>query len=140
MSYDVGCRAIRGTTICRVSGLLPFTQRCSMRLLEAIRQFLLSLAVLGLLLGPLAGSAYQTMGIDQTIDMADHSPCCPKNPVDDCSKCALMVSCAVHCIGNLAVDLAFAVLIDDREATVTAVFSDSLAGVDHPPPLRPPSA
>jgi hypothetical protein len=109
-----------------------------LRFLTAIRRALLSFAILGLLLAPSAGFAHGAMQQSQAIDMADHSPCCPESPVDDCSKCALMTSCALFCIDYLAMEQSIAMVAWRHAAPVTASYAQTFAGVDHPPPRKPP--
>jgi hypothetical protein len=116
----------------------PMMWNSGLRVLPAIRQLLLSFAILGLLLAPMAGSAHGAMQQNQVIGMADHSPCCPESPVDNCPKCALMTSCALFCVDDLAMEQSVAMVGWLDAAPVAASSSQTLAGVDHPPPRKPP--
>jgi len=129
-----------GAALCRALSRPTLTPSGAARFLAAIRPLLLCLAVLGLLLAPSARSAHGSIGPDRMIGMADHAPCCPGKSVDNCPKCALMASCAFHCIDDLAADFTFAVSFDLHAGAVPAQFTTDLAGIDHPPPLRPPRA
>ncbi len=111
-----------------------------MRVLAAIRQLLLSLAVLGLLFAPTTGSAHRVMGPAPMMDMAHHAPDCPENPINDCPRCALTASCAFHCIDILAVEPAFAVSFEHGPAPIVPDALQIIAGIDHPPELKPPCA
>lgn len=111
-----------------------------MRIMVAIRQLLLSLAVLGLLLAPTAGSAHGAMGPAPMTGMADRAPDCPENPINDCPKCALTACCAFFCLDIVAVKPAFAVSFEHGLAPIVPDGSQNLVGVDHPPPLKPPRA
>lgn len=108
------------------------------RVLSAIRRLLLSFTILGLLLAPSAGFAHGAMQQGQVIGMADHSPCCPESPVDDCPKCAFMTSCALFCVDYLATEQSIAMVVWRHAAPVTAGYAQTFAGVDHPPPRKPP--
>lgn len=109
-----------------------------LRFLSAIRRVLLSFAILGLLFAPSVGFAHGAMQQGQVIGMDDHSPCCPENPADDCPKCALMTSGALFCVDFLAMEQRIAMVVWRHAAPVVASSSQTLVGVDHLPPRKPP--
>lgn len=109
-----------------------------LRVLAAIRRLLMSFAILGLLLAPSAGFAHGATQLGQVIGMADHSPCCPESLADDCAKCALMTSCAFFCVDYVAMKQSTAMVVWRHAAPVVASSSQTLVGVDHPPPRKPP--
>lgn len=109
-----------------------------LRALSAIRRLLLSFAVLGLLFAPSAGFAHGAMQQVEMIGVADHSPCCPESPADDCPRCALMTSCALSCVDYLAMEQGFAMVVWRRAAPVMGIPAQTFASVDHPPPRKPP--
>jgi hypothetical protein len=124
-------------------------------MLSTIRRILLSLAVLGLVLGPMARPAMampadQSTGMDHhamMAGMADHEmampesmPCCPDEaPMSDCGKHCLMAMCAA----SLAPTLPDAGWLPIPQATTTELIAggDSpLSGRSPTPPPRPPKA
>jgi hypothetical protein len=116
----------------------PLMWNSDLRFLSAIRRVLLSFAILGLLLAPSAGFAHGAMQQGQVIGMADHAPCCPESPADDCPKCALMTSCALFCVDFLAMEQSIAIVVWRHAAPGVASSSQTLVGVDHLPPRKPP--
>ena len=80
----------------------------------------------------------ESMGQGQTIGTAAHSPCCPEHPARDCASCALMASCAVHCLDIGLAEAAIAPTIEDSLAAFIPVSAENLTGIEHSPPLRPP--
>ena len=138
MSGRIQIRDGTGAVPWRASGWLTLTASGAAWLLAAIRRFVLSLAVLGLLLSPATGFAKAPMGQGQTIRTARHAPCCPEHPARDCAACAMMASCAFHCIYNVLAGAATAPAVRDSPAAFIPGSAQNLTGIEHPPPLRPP--
>ena len=111
-----------------------------MCLVAAIRQFLLGLAVLGLLLAPTAGSMRRAMASGPMVGMTQCTPDCPENPPNDCPKCALMATCAFHCLDIFALEPTFVVSFEHGSASILPDAPQIVAGIDHPPKPKPPRA
>jgi hypothetical protein len=124
-----------------------------MKLLTALRRLLSGLAVLGLVLAPLAPPA-MAMGVNAGAVMSDHEamaqdaamampggmPCCPeKAPVPDCGKdCPLMALCMANFVPTLptAANGQFVVF---KLASVVMPRNDPAVGsLSQAPPHRPP--
>ena len=123
-------------------------------MLPTIRRVLVTFAVLGLVLAPLARPALavpagQSTGMDQAMmaGMADHEmampegmPCCPDEaPMSDCGKhCAMMM-----CAASLSPTLPDAAWLPVPQAATTELIADGgspLSGRVPAPPPRPPKA
>jgi hypothetical protein len=126
-------------------------------MLSTIRRILMSLAVLGLVLAPMARPAMalpagQSGGMDHQAmmsGMADHEmtmpesmPCCPDEapvPMSDCGKLCAMMMCAF----SLSPTLPSAAWIPVLQATATELLADGgspMSGRVPAPPPRPPKA
>ena len=138
MSGRFKFRAGTGASPCRASGQPPLLRFAAARMLAAIRQFILSLAVLGLLLSPTSGFAKGPMPQGQTIGTARHAPCCPEHPARDCAACAMMASCAFHCLDNVVAGTAITLMVAESPVAAFPGATPNLTGIEHPPPLRPP--
>ena len=114
----------------------------SVKLWSVFRCLLPALAVVGILIAPLAVPA-TAAPVDRAAmtDMADDMPCCPDEgpAIPDCGKsCPLMMICLAKCLQNIptaASTLAVPVIM----AGVLLPSNDALgAGLLYPPPARPP--
>ena len=124
-------------------------------MLSTIRRILMSLAVLGLVLAPMARPA-MTMPAEQSIGMGHHAmmagmadqettmpesmPCCPDEaPMPDCGKhCAMMM-----CAASLSPTLPSAAWVPAPQPAATELIADGgspLSGRIPAPPPRPPKA
>jgi hypothetical protein len=124
-------------------------------MLSTIRRILLSLAVLGLVLGPMARPAMampadQSTGMDHhamMASMADHEmampesmPCCPDEaPASDCGKHCLMMMCAASLSPTLP-DAAWLPMPQAATTVLIAGGDSTLSGRSPTPPPRPPKA
>lgn len=105
----------------------------------AIRRILAVLAMLGLLVAPVAGFAHSAMDHGPSMAVsADGGPCCPDNPSDDCPKCALTAPCMAQCLQNVADAHTIAPVGESTCAAILARFDEAVAGLAHAPPRRPP--
>ena len=111
-----------------------------------IRHLFAALALLGLVLGPMAAP---TMGMSMDmaasamtdVDMSDAMPCCPDSPAkSDCAKvCPFMAVCArliflgLASGATLTVPTALLAVIAPRDGA-------KLSGLGEAPPPRPPKA
>jgi hypothetical protein len=111
-----------------------------------IRHLFAALALLGLVLGPMAAP---TMGMSMDmaasamtdVDMSDAMPCCPDSPAkSDCAKvCPFMAVCAGLIFPGLAGGATFTV--PTALLTVIAPRDDAKrSGLGEAPPPRPPKA
>jgi hypothetical protein len=113
-----------------------------------IRHLFAALAMLGLVLGPMAAPTMATpMSMDMAtsaasdMDMSDGMPCCPGQPAKpDCAKdCPFMAVCAGTVFpamsggATLSVPLALLAVIAPRDDA-------KLSGLAQGPPARPPKA
>src|SRR5215212_3401530 len=122
-------------------------------MLPTIRRVLMTLAVLGMVLAPLARPAMatpadQSTGVDHHAmmpGMSDHEmampesmPCCPDEaPMSDCGKHCTMMMCAA----SLSPTLPAATRLPVPQAIVTNLVADgdsALRGRSPTPPPRPP--
>src|SRR5262245_41643359 len=122
-----------------------------MRLVPTLRLVLPLLAVIGLLVAPIARSALampaashaqssMAAAEDVMASMPEGMPCCPDEaPSSDCAKnCPLLAICMSPCMQSLA---AIGLLIPYRLAGRIAPGNDShLERLGQPPPGRPPKA
>jgi hypothetical protein len=109
-----------------------------------IRHLLAALAMLGLVLGPMAAPT-MAMSMDvvtsasTAMDMADGMPCCPDSPAkSDCAKvCPFMAVCAGLIFPGLGGGAIFTV--PTALLAVIAPRDDAkLSGLGQAPPPRPP--
>ena len=111
-----------------------------------IRHLLAALAVLGLVVAPLANAAVAlekaaTAAHADAMDMPDGMPCCPDMPAKpDCAKdCPLMAVCAGT--GFSTPTASAAPVIPAALVMVIALRDDPrLSGLGQAPPPRPPKA
>jgi hypothetical protein len=106
----------------------------------AIFRLLALLAVIGLVLGPLAPSA--TAMPAAQMDMSADMPCCPDEaPAKDCAGklCPLLGVCMSIALQALLPGSAFA-LRDSDTAIVPGTNDIGLSGLASGPPPRPPKA
>lgn len=118
-----------------------------MRLVLVLRHMLPALAVMGLLVAPIARSASAVPSAptaaaveDATASMPEGMPCCPdETPASDCAKnCPLLAICMSPCMQSFA---ATGLSIPYRLAGLVAPDNDSrLEGLGQPPPGKPPKA
>jgi hypothetical protein len=125
-------------------------------MLPTIRRFLMTLAVLGLVLAPLAQpamamSADQSAGMDHhamMAGMADHAemamlesmPCCPDEaPMPDCGKHCLMLMCAAS-LSPILPSAAWLAMPLAAATELIAGGDSTLSGRSPTPPPRPPKA
>ena len=124
-------------------------------MLPTIRRILMNLAVLGLVLAPLARPAVampggQPTGMDHhamMAGMADHEmampesmPCCPDEaPMSDCGKHCLMAMCAASLSPTLP-DAGWLPVPQVSAAELIAAGDLALSGRSPTPPPRPPKA
>ena len=133
----------------------PFPTECRCEILAVvkrrftIRHLLAALALLGLVLGPMAAPTMaMPMSMDTAasaatadMDMADGMPCCPDTPAkSDCAKvCPFMAVCAglifqgLTSSAILTVPTALLAVISPRDDA-------KLSGLGEAPPPRPPKA
>jgi hypothetical protein len=115
------------------------------QMLNLIRTALSVLALVGLILAPLARPAMAEVPVAvMTADMAampTDMPCCPDEaPVPNCAKdCPLTALCMVGAVLSLpdAVEL---VTPHGPSSVVRPGIAAHLAGLSHPPPPRPPNS
>ena len=110
-----------------------------------IRHLLAALAVLGLILAPLANpvAAMEAAAAAhaESMDMPDGMPCCPDIPAKpDCAKdCAFMAACAGTGFSPAAA--ATTLIAPAALLSVIALRDDpKLSGLGQAPPPRPPKA
>ena len=118
-----------------------------MRLVLVLRHVLPALAVMGLLMAPIARSASATpsepaaaAAEDAMASMPEGMPCCPdETPASDCIKgCPLLATCMSSLMQSLP---AIGLSVPYRLAGVLAADSDSSPQrLGQPPPGRPPKA
>jgi len=116
------------------------------KLLICIRFLLCGLALLGLVVAPLARptmampSGMMSMAGDHAaMDIPADMPCCPdKAPVSDCAKdCPLMALCTTGSVLNLPASAGL--LMPLKLASLAFPANDTdLASLNHGPPPRPP--
>jgi hypothetical protein len=121
-----------------------------MKLLSAIRSLLGILAIIGLVVGPIARPAMAMTAAlptavasnPATVDeaamgMPQDMPCCPKEaPTPDCGKDCLAI-CATQLLCNAVQGAALVMPLGP--ANVLPPGNDTaLVGLGQPPPLRPP--
>lgn len=107
--------------------------------ISVIRRLLAGLAMLGLLLAPSAGFAHSAMDHMPSTAMADDGGSrCPDMGTSDCQKCALTASCMAQCLQNLAHEQTFAPVAGPGATRVVLLLEDTIAGLVHSPPRRPP--
>ena len=113
-----------------------------------IPKLLAALAVLALLLAPLARPAmampavmHATMGDHASMEMTADMPCCPeKAPVPDCAKgCPLMAMCAAGSLQYMPTVSALVVPFTLASVVIPANGAN-LDGLTQRPPPRPPKA
>lgn len=111
------------------------------RLAAGIRQLLLALALVGLVLAPLSGFAHtSSMDAGASVSAMEDAPCCPHDMPDGCQDCALMASCALHCLHVGVSEAEISVLPDLPSAPAIATPERPTVGIYHVPPDRPPRA
>jgi hypothetical protein len=108
-----------------------------------IAKLLAALAVLGLLLAPLARPAMaatmQAAADHAVMDMPADMPCCPEQgPAKDCAKrCPLMATCMASSLQ--AMPPAASLYIPPKAGEILLSGNDAaLAGLNTGPPQRPP--
>lgn len=113
-----------------------------------IRHLFAALALLGLVLGPMAAPTMATpMSVDvaasaaSDMDMSDGMPCCPDTPVkSDCAKiCPFMAVCAGLIFSGTASGASLTVPTD-LLAVIAPRNDAKLNGLGQAPPPRPPKA
>jgi hypothetical protein len=114
-----------------------------------IRHLLANLAILGLVLGPMAAPAIampssMDMAASATADMnmSDVMPCCPDDNAakPDCQKvCPFMAVCAGLVFSGVANDAVLSVP-NILLAVIAPRDADKLSGLGQAPPPRPPKA
>jgi hypothetical protein len=118
--------------------------------LSTIRGLLAILAIVGLVLGPIARPAMavpmhtavasdQAMVDEAAMAMPEGMPCCPKkSPIPDCDRdCLLMAMCAMQFLCN-AVQTAGLVIPLGMTSVVSPGNDTDVAGLSQGPPPRPP--
>jgi hypothetical protein len=116
--------------------------------LSAIRSLLAILAIVGLVLGPIAKPVMAMptpmhMGVDQAMvneaAMPEDMPCCPtKAPIPDCGKdCLFMAMCATQFLAN-AVQGVWLVIPLGLASVFFPGNDTDVAGLSQGPPPRPP--
>ena len=135
-------------TVCRRCEPLPLSpcarmwQTISVKLWSVFRCLLPTLAVVGMLIAPLAVPATAALADRAAMtDMADGMPCCPEEgpAIPDCGKsCPLMMICLAKCLQNIP-PAASTLLVPLVMAGLFVPGNDALgASLLHPPPARPP--
>jgi hypothetical protein len=124
-----------------------------MKLLTALRRLLSGLAVLGLILAPLAPPA-MAMGVNSPAVMSDHEtmagdaamampagmPCCPeKAPMPDCAKdCPLMALCMTNFVPALPTAGTGQFVVFKLASVVIPRNDPDVGSLTQAPPHRPP--
>jgi hypothetical protein len=137
--FDLGRGDV--ATRCRAPVKGNFMRFCHMRVLSTIRSLLLAFAVLGLLIAPAAAFAHRdTNAVNDGVvaSMMDQAPCCPHHKTDDCAKCALVASCATHCVDFAAVAVDLPTAAVSAAAHIISPLARSAVGIKHSPPRKPP--
>ena len=132
------------------SGSLCYVRR--VKTLSAIRSLLAIVAIVGLVLGPMARpsmampapmhtgvGADQEMVNDAAMAMPEDMPCCPRTaPIPDCGKdCLFMAMCGTQFLCN-AVQTAGLVIPLGMASVFSPGNDRDVAGLSQGPPPRPP--
>ena len=123
-----------------------------MKTLSAIRSLLAIVAIVGLVLGPIARPAMampapmhtavasdQAMVDEAAMAMPEDMPCCPtKAPIPDCGKdCLFMAMCATQFLANAVQGVGLVIPLGLASVFFPGNDTD-VAGLSQGPPPRPP--
>ena len=108
--------------------------------MTSLRRLLAILVVAGLYGAPLAVPAQAGAPPDEAaIRMSGNMPCCPTTPMlPECQKCPAMALCVANCVLNAPVAATVVHWLPKLTRLSPALNDRPEAGLDQPPPARPP--
>ena len=108
--------------------------------MPALRRLLAILVIVGLYGAPLAAPAQAGAPLDEAaIGMSGNMPCCPKTPMlPECQKCPAMALCAASCVLSAPIAATVVHWLPKLTRLSPALNDRPEAGLDQPPPARPP--
>ena len=106
----------------------------------SLRRLLAILLIAGLYGAPLAAPAQAGAPVDEAaMVMSGNMPCCPTKPMlPECQKCPAMALCAASCVLSVPVAATVVHWLPKLTRLSPALNDRPEAGLDQPPPARPP--
>ena len=105
-----------------------------------LRRLLALFVIAGLYGAPLAAPAQVGAPVDEAaMGMSENTPCCPKAPMlPECQKCPAMALCAANCVLSAPIAATAVHWLPKLTRLSPALNDRPEAGLDQPPPARPP--